>query len=161
MRTSLLRIASLLLLAGLATGLSAQSAPRAGLPDRYVDEGGGVVRLEKDSAGRGFVDYILRFDSRGRKIEEEIDTNGDGRMDTFYYYTNGVLSRVEVDTRYNGKIDLKVWLREGIYVERYERSTRDDGVFDVVKVFGPKEGPPAPSAPSGAAIDPAGRSAPR
>ena len=108
------------------------------LPDRFVPEEKGIIRLEKDLNGDGKVDDILWFDAKGDKVKESVDASFDGRMDTFYYYNaRGVLSRVEVDTSFDDKIDLWVWLTEGVYVTRYERDTDGDGKADMVKVFGP------------------------
>jgi hypothetical protein len=58
-------------------------------------------------------------------------------MDTFYYYKDGLLQRVEIDTKGTGKIDLWVYLTaDGNSVQRYERDTTGSGKPDVVRVFG-------------------------
>ena len=73
----------------------------------------------------------------GDKIYEEIDTTGDGNMDSLSYYSRGVLVREEIDTNGDGKIDLWVFIKDGIYVERYMRDTDHDGIVDVTKEYGP------------------------
>jgi len=94
----------------------------------------GVV--ETDTTGSGKPDYRAYYDSRGRLLREEMDYAHKGRMDTFYYYKNGVLDRVEIDSKGSGKIDIWVYLLDGKYVQRYERDTTGSGKPDVVRVFG-------------------------
>ena len=64
-----------------------------------------------------------------------MDFNHDGMMDDFYFYANDVLIREELDTNYDGAIDLWVFLHRGVYVERYERDTDFDGIPDIVKDY--------------------------
>ncbi|HET6450886.1 MAG TPA: hypothetical protein VFI08_06220 [Spirochaetia bacterium] len=92
--------------------------------------------LEADSTGSGTTDYRAYYDSRGHLVREEMDYAHKGRMDTFWYYKNGLLDRVEIDTKGTGKVDLWVYLLEGKYIQRYERDTTGSGKPDVVKVFG-------------------------
>jgi hypothetical protein len=75
----------------------------------------------------------------GRKMYEELDFNNDGRMDDFYYYTDGVLERREIDSNYDDAVDVWVYIYEGVYVERYERDTDFDGEIDEVETFGGTE----------------------
>jgi hypothetical protein len=47
------------------------------------------------------------------------------------------MSRVEIDTKGSGKIDLWVYLTDdGNSVQRYERDTKGSGKPDVVRTFG-------------------------
>ena len=92
--------------------------------------------VEMDSTGGGTIDYRVYYDGRGKVAREELASRHDGRMDTFYYYKDGVLQRVEIDTKGSGKIDLWVYLLDGKYVQRYERDTTGSGKPDVVRVFG-------------------------
>ncbi len=108
---------------------------QSGAPDRTVDEGGGVLRLEYDTNRDGRIDLVVRLDDTGAKLSESIDYNHDGRMDDFYQYNKGVLVSQQVDTNFDGRIDLWVWLADGIYVVKYERDTNFDGKPDVVRVF--------------------------
>jgi hypothetical protein len=105
---------------------AAPQAPPQGTPN-------GVV--EDRSAG-GAVSYRVFYDRLGKVEHEELDYNQDGRMDTFYYYKDGVLQRVEIDSKGNGKIDIWVYLLDGTYVQRYERDTTGSGKPDVVRTFG-------------------------
>jgi len=90
-----------------------------------------------DRNGDGKIDYALKQDKNGTKICEAFDCNYDGRMDNFYFYETGVLARQEIDTKFVGKIDLWVYLYQGVYISAYERAN-SDGVLSLVKVFGSK-----------------------
>src|SRR5208283_2470246 len=93
----------------------------------------GVV---EDNGGSGGVDYRVFYDGRGKVEHEELASRHDGRMDTFYYYKDGVLSRVEIDSKGNGRIDIWVYLTsDGKYVQRYERDTKGTGTPDLVRTF--------------------------
>ena len=92
--------------------------------------------VEMDSTGGGIVDYRVYYDGRGKVAREELASRHDGKMDTFYYYKDGILQKVEIDSKGSGKIDLWVYLLDGKYVQRYERDTTGSGKPDVVRVFG-------------------------
>ena len=101
----------------------------------YMNSRGGTT-ICLDTKGIGEVTYVLEQDAEGYKFAEAMDYNGDGLLDDFYYYNREVLIRQEIDTNYDGKIDTWVYLTEGVYIERYERDTDYDGVVDLVKRFG-------------------------
>ncbi len=92
--------------------------------------------VESDSTGSGVIDYRVYYDQRGKVSQEEMDYNHRGRMDTFYYYKDGILQRVEIDSKGTGKIDIWVYLADGTYVQRYERDTTGSGKPDLVRTFG-------------------------
>lgn len=92
--------------------------------------------VESDSTGSGVVDYRVFYDQRGKVAREEMDYFHRGRMDTFYYYKDGVLERVEIDSKGTGKIDIWVYLVDGKFVQRYERDTTGSGKPDLVRAFG-------------------------
>jgi hypothetical protein len=134
MRTHPLLAAAAILALAAVFPLSADSF--APLPPPSAPEGPPNGVVESDSTGSGAPDYRVYYDSRGRVVREEMDYAHRGRMDTFYYYKNGVLDRVEIDSKGNGKIDIWVYLLDGRYVQRYERDTTGSGKPDVVRVFG-------------------------
>ncbi len=92
--------------------------------------------VESDSTGNGVIDYRVYYDQGGKVAREEMDFSHRGRMDTFYYYQDGVLQRVEIDSKGTGKIDIWVYLVDGRYVQRYERDTTGSGKPDLVRNFG-------------------------
>jgi hypothetical protein len=62
-------------------------------------------------------------------------------MDTFYFYDSGVLIRQEVDSNYDGKIDIWIYLYKSIYISKYEVDTDFDGKADKVVDYGKKNKP--------------------
>jgi hypothetical protein len=92
--------------------------------------------ITADQNGDGRIDYAMLLDDQNRRLFEAIDFNHDGYMDDFYIYRNDVLIRREIDQTNNQKIDLWVYLREGVYVAGYERDTTGDGRIDRFRVYG-------------------------
>jgi hypothetical protein len=112
----------------------ADSIVPAGPPAPPPGPPNGVV---ENHSGTGDVDYRVFYDHRGKVEHEELASRHDGKLDTFYYYKDGVLQRVEIDSKGTGKIDLWVYLTDdGKYVQRYERDTTGSGKPDVVRTFG-------------------------
>ncbi len=103
---------------------------------QYEYDGTVLKRILMDASGDGTVDYIITLNAEGDKETEERDYNNDGMMDDFYYYSSGILVRREIDSNYDSRVDIWVHIKDGIYVEKYERDTDFDGVADVVKEFG-------------------------
>ncbi len=129
----------LTMMAGLALAAVSQAqadAPMLPAPPPAVPSGPPNGMVESSSTGSGAPDYRVYFDSRGRPAREELDYLHSGRMDTFYYYKDGILDRVEIDSKGSGTNDIWVYLMDGTYVQRYERDTTGSGKPDVVKVFG-------------------------
>ncbi len=99
-------------------------------PDDYG--AGWIVGDENDDS---LVDYCIFFDKNGYKVFEANDYNKDGYLDDFYHYQNDVLVLQELDQNYDQKIDLWVYIDEGVYVEGYELDSDFDGRIDVVKLY--------------------------
>ncbi len=114
---------------GDADGQGDPSAPAPDLPAGGAAAGAGR-RLD------GLAEFLSGLNTGRKKLYEEYDFNQDGRMDDFYYYEAGRLVRQEIDTNFDGRIDLWVFLVQGIYIQRYERDTDFDGKVDVVRRFG-------------------------
>lgn len=109
-------------------------------PVRVIEDGeedSTWIRTDRD--GDGNFDYNLRINERGRKMYEELDFNYDGTMDDFYYYSDGVLERREIDSNYDEAVDIWVYLYEGVYIERYEMDKDFDGEVDKIETFGGEE----------------------
>lgn len=92
-----------------------------------------------DSNGDGKIDFLEKMDEDGNKIVEILDFNHDGSMDDFYYYTDGIISLREVDSNFDNKIDVWVYIKEGHYITKYERDLDFNGTVDQVKIFGDEE----------------------
>jgi len=99
-------------------------------PEQYDDSW-----LTSDRNGDGTIDYAVLVDDRGYKIQEAMDYNYDGWMDDFYFYTNNVLQREELDSNFDGVIDIWVYLHRGVYIRMWERDRDFDGVIDSRKDY--------------------------
>ncbi len=134
-----LKISAVLLLILLSAGgslcakereVSLQPTERPGAENEDVER---VARI--DTNGDGAVDMLVAYDAEEKKVWEALDYNRDGELDDFYYYAAGVLIRQEVDSNYDGKIDLWCSISEGIYVESYMQDVDFDGQVDRKKYF--------------------------
>jgi hypothetical protein len=94
---------------------------------------------EIDSNKDGDIDYLIRTSSDGDKIIELMDFNHDGDMDDFYFYSNGIIVRREVDSNFDLNIDIWVYIKDGSYIEKYEQDLDFNGEIDKVKLFGGEE----------------------
>ncbi len=92
--------------------------------------------LKLDRNDDGIVDYVVMVNERGHKLREAVDFNYDGFMDDFYFYSNDVLQRQEIDTNFDLQIDAWVYLRRGVYIEMWERDRDFDGVIDDRERYG-------------------------
>ena len=89
-----------------------------------------------DSNGDGKVDFMEKLDKDGNKIMEIFDFNHDGAMDDFYFFTDGVISKREIDSNFDKKVDIWVYIKDGHYITKYERDLDYNGTVDQVKTFG-------------------------
>ena len=132
-----------LLLAVMMTSLGFQAAAADGrevdvkkLVDSFNAIEEGTPSEPYDSNGDGKADLREKQDEDGNKIMEMIDFNHDGVMDDFYYFTDGIITLRKIDSNFDQKIDVWVYIKEGKYIEKYERDMDYDGNVDQVKVFG-------------------------
>ena len=89
-----------------------------------------------DTDDDGTVDYALKLNDQGEKRFEAMDFNYDGMMDDFYVYRGGVLTTEQLDTNFDGRIDLWIHMHDGVRVRGYQRDVDYDGRVDLVKEFG-------------------------
>lgn len=68
-------------------------------------------------------------DKTGRLRRLEVDTDKDGRVDTWTYMDGTRIDRIEIDKDTNGKIDRWEYYRDG-KLEKVGTSSRGDGVVD-------------------------------
>jgi antitoxin component YwqK of YwqJK toxin-antitoxin module len=92
-----------------------------------------LVRREVDTKGNGKPDTSFYYDN-DRIAREERDESGEGRVTYRATYENGHLAKVEKDTNNSGKINL--WLyydtaKDGEVVTKEERDLNGDGVPDL------------------------------
>lgn len=94
-------------------------------PADYTD---GWLLLDRNEDGTP--DYAVQVNDRGHKVREAMDFNFDGAMDDFYFYSNDVLQREELDSNYDRQIDIWIYLRRGVYITMWERDSDFDGIID-------------------------------
>ncbi len=92
-----------------------------------------------DTSGDGRTDYILIESSDGKKLYEIMDYDRNGVMDDFCIYDKGVLIRRIIDSNSDGMLDLWIYIKDGSYIEEYQRDTNFDGSIDLIKQFGEDE----------------------
>lgn len=94
------------------------------------------LTLDRDEDG--VIDYAVRVDEMGKKLQEALDFNYDGWMDDFYFYSNDVLQREEIDSNFDRQIDIWVFLYRGVWIQMWERDTDFDGVIDARRDYDEK-----------------------
>jgi antitoxin component YwqK of YwqJK toxin-antitoxin module len=80
-----------------------------------------LVCREADLNGDGRKDIVRLYTEEGRPMREEADRDFDGRIDEVTRFTNGRVSLQEIDTSGNGMIDTKIFYENG----QPERAERD------------------------------------
>jgi len=136
---SALVVGILVLLAGLGWAQTSGEFPASRSPSAWqhfdaADYGEGWLKLDRNDDG--VVDYVIMVNDRGQKLREAVDFNYDGYMDDFYFYSNDVLQRQEIDTNFDLRIDAWVYLRRGVYIEMWERDRDFDGIIDDRERYG-------------------------
>jgi hypothetical protein len=87
-----------------------------------------VIEEQADSNYDGKLDTWIRF-SKGRIAQVDVDLNGDDSPDETRYYVRGKLSRVQRDTNHDGKPD--IWeIYAGGHLERMGVDVDHDGRVD-------------------------------
>ncbi len=72
-----------------------------------------LVCREADLNGDGRKDIVRLYTDEGRPMREEADRDFDGRIDEITQFTNGRISLQEMDTSGNGMIDTKIFYESG------------------------------------------------
>ncbi len=72
-----------------------------------------LVCREADLNGDGRKDIVRLYTDEGRPMREEADRDFDGRIDEITQFTNGRISLQEMDTSGNGMIDTKIFYEGG------------------------------------------------
>ena len=109
------------------------------LMEEFRDLEDALPAMELDSNDDGQVDYLIKTNESDEKMMEILDYNHDGEMDDFYIYEKGVLRQRAIDSNFDTKIDIWVYLKEGVYISRYEEDSDYDGTMDVDRSYGPEE----------------------
>ena len=76
-------------------------------------------------------------DSRGATLRKFLDTNGDGRLDQWCYYKDGMEVYRDIDSDFNGKVDQCRWF--SLLGTRWGIDRDEDGVIDSWRLISPEE----------------------
>ena len=82
-----------------------------------------LVCREADLNGDRRKDVVRLYNDEGRPVREEADRDFDGQIDEVTHFTNGRITLREVDTSGNGMIDTKIFYEAGMPV-RAERDMK-------------------------------------
>jgi hypothetical protein len=82
-----------------------------------------LVCREADLNADGRKDIVRLYTAEGRPMREEADRDFDGRIDEVTHFTEGRVRLQEIDTSGNGMIDTKIFYENG----QPERAERDMG----------------------------------
>src|SRR5574337_855663 len=95
----------------------------------FYDKKGQVIREEVDSAGSGGIDTWITYQD-GRPILQAVDTNKDGRPDTWYHLSaDRQVERTEKDSNGDGKPDVWITYHQGVPIKA-EQDLDFDGRAD-------------------------------
>ncbi len=89
---------------------------------------------EVDTNLDGAKDLVRTYDDKGEKLGEQADANYDGRIDTWITFSNGRVSKLELDTDLEGRVD-ETRFYVGGKVARIQRDTNGDGRADIFEVY--------------------------
>jgi hypothetical protein len=68
-----------------------------------------------------------------------MDYDRNGVMDDFCVYEKGILVRRIIDSNSDGMLDVWIYIKDGSYIEEYQRDSDFDGSIDLIKQFGEDE----------------------
>jgi hypothetical protein len=102
--------------------------------DLILQEKDGILIFKKSSFKYDEIFDVEEYYENGKKIKECIDTNRDGKMDDFYYYSQDLLLKEEIDSTYTGKPDMWIdfeYKTDGTLKQCViKRSSKHDSVID-------------------------------
>jgi len=89
---------------------------------------------EVDTNLDGVKDVVRTYNDKGDPVEEEADSNYDGKVDTWIHFAGGRISKVEIDHNGDGLPDETRFYIKGV-LSRAQRDTNFDGKPDVWEVY--------------------------
>lgn len=93
-----------------------------------------LICREIDTNLDGTKDVVRTFNDHGEAVEEQADTNYDGKVDTWIRFAGGHISKVEVDLNGDGRPDETRYYVKG-QLSRVQRDTNGDGRPDTWEVY--------------------------
>lgn len=93
-----------------------------------------LICREVDTNFDGRKDTFRWYTDKGESLREEADTNHDGRIDTWHAFANGRIAESQIDTNHDGKPDEWRYYSEG-HISRVKRDQNGDGRPDVWEIY--------------------------
>jgi hypothetical protein len=93
-----------------------------------------LICREVDTNFDGRKDTFRWYTDKGESLREEADTNHDGRIDTWHAFANGRIAESHLDTNHDGKPDEWRYYSEG-HISRVKRDRDGDGRADVWEIY--------------------------
>lgn len=107
-------------------GLSRAGENPADAPDGRI-----IRKVEQDTDQDGRIDQIAHLDGSANPVLLEIDTSGDGHMDTRQYYANGDLIRIEKEIADTSPMVVVDFFENGRRM-RHEKQHPDGRIAEVI-----------------------------
>ena len=79
-------------------------------------------------------DVVRTYDDQGESAHESVDSDYDGRYDTWHTFSNGRIAKTQIDSNGDGKPDQTRYYIRG-KLSRVQRDTNHDGEPDVREVY--------------------------
>jgi hypothetical protein len=89
---------------------------------------------EIDTNLDGVKDVVRTYNDKGDAVDEQADTDYDGKVDTWIRFAGGRISKVDLDTNKDGRPDETRYYVKG-QISRVQRDTNNDGKPDVWEIY--------------------------
>ena len=89
---------------------------------------------EIDTNLDGVKDVVRSYNDKGEALEEQADSNYDGKIDTWIRFAHGRISKVEIDRARDGRPDETRYYVKG-KLSRIQRDSNKDGKADVWEIY--------------------------
>lgn len=93
-----------------------------------------ITCREVDTNLDGFFDVVRTYNDLGESAEESVDSNFDGKFDTWHNFSKGRIVKTQIDNNGDGRPDESRYYIKG-KLSRVQRDTNHDGAPDVWEVY--------------------------
>jgi hypothetical protein len=89
---------------------------------------------EADTNLDGIKDVVRTYNPKGEPVHEEVDSDYDGKVDVWINFAEGRIAEVQEDTNHDGRPDLWKFYSDGA-LNRAKRDRNFDGTADVWEMY--------------------------
>jgi DNA-binding transcriptional MerR regulator len=93
-----------------------------------------LVCREVDTNLDGTKDLVRRYNDQGEAVEEQADSNYDGKLDTWIRFSKGRIAQVDIDSNRDDSPDETRYYVHG-KLSRVQRDTNHDGKPDIWEIY--------------------------